>query len=226
MTKVLVAGGTGLVGSFLLRALSDFGEFEVTALARKARSLPLNLKNTQELVFDFDNANHYEKLAKENYAIVFCCLGTTRKLAGSDEKFRQVDLEYPTALLKSLKNTRPVYCLVSSVGADSPRGLYLQTKADLEKRIVSGGVPYVIVRPSLLLGERKEFRPLELFFVKTLGCMQNVMRNKLGLHMAKYAPIHASEVADALLQGALVSLREKRNLILEGRDLATHRSRL
>lgn len=219
MKKALVAGGTGLVGSFLLKALHDKGEFATTALVRRAGALPQNFSNTRELLFDFENPDHYEALAKEHFDFVFCCLGTTLKKAGSAEQFRRVDFDYPKALLKAVKGSQPIFALVSSVGANAPFGLYLKTKADLENTLMTAGIRYVIARPSLLLGERSEFRLAESLFAKTFGCLQHLMRNSLGERVARNAPIHASEVAKALLSGAMEIERTGKNLILEGREL-------
>ncbi|MEN9809728.1 MAG: hypothetical protein RLZZ488_1295 [Pseudomonadota bacterium] len=219
MKKALVAGGTGLVGSFLLKALQESGEFATTALVRRAGALPKELSGTHELVFDFENPAHYEALEKQHFDFVFCCLGTTIKKAGSAEQFRRVDFDYPKMLLDAVKGSKPIFALVSSVGANAPFGLYLKTKADLENALMSAGVRYVIARPSLLLGERSEFRPAEAFFAKTFGHLQHLMRNHLGARIARNAPIHASEVAKALLSGALETERTGKNLILEGRGL-------
>lgn len=113
MKNVLVVGGTGLVGSYLLRALSEEGLYLTTALVRKAGALPSVLQNTRELVFDFENSGQYSKLAEQNYDFVFCCLGTTRKKAGSASQFRRVDFDYPAGILRTVKNTKPVlvWCL-------------------------------------------------------------------------------------------------------------------
>jgi len=219
MKNVLVVGGTGLVGSYLLRALSEEGLYLTTALVRKAGALPSVLQNTRELVFDFENSGQYSKLAEQNYDFVFCCLGTTRKKAGSASQFRRVDFDYPAGILRTVKNTKPVFGLVSSVGADSPTGLYLKTKFDLEQEVFASGLRFVIVRPSLLLGDRQEFRLGESLAIQTFGRLENLFRNHLGNGIAKYAPIHAQAVAQALLAGAKRAAQEDLTLVLEGRSL-------
>lgn len=219
MKKALVAGGTGLVGSFLLKALAADGGFETTALVRRSGVLPSSLARVTERVFDFDNPSSYAALAQESFDFVFCCLGTTRRKAGSAEQFRRVDFEYPSHILKAVSAARPVFALVSSVGADAPTGLYLNTKAELEKDLFESELRHVIVRPSLLLGERQESRPAETLGIKLFGPMSALFREHLGVRMAKYAPIEAAKVAQALLAGAQLCAQDNKSRILEGREL-------
>lgn len=220
MKKALVAGGTGLVGSELLRALDADRDFQTTALVRKTGALSPQLTRTQERVFDFENQQDYGALAAEPFDFVFCCLGTTRRKAGSASQFRRVDFDYPNALLNAVKSTQPVFCLVSSVGAESPTGLYLKTKYDLEQNVFASGLDYVVVRPSLLLGERKEFRFGELLAIKVFGRFEDALRNNFGERIAKYAPVQARDVARALLAAAKRCAERKGRLILEGRGIA------
>lgn len=219
MKKALVAGGTGLVGSELISALEADGDFQTTVLVRKSASLTCATVRTQIRVFDFENQQDYRALASEKFDYVFCCLGTTRKKAGSASQFRRVDFDYPNALLNAVKADRPVFCLVSSVGADSPAGLYLKTKYELEQNIFSSGLDYVVVRPSLLLGDRQEFRFAESMSVKLFGRFADTLRNKFGERVAKYAPVQARDVAYALLAGARLCAAGKGRLILEGRTI-------
>lgn len=217
--KALVLGGTGLVGSFLLETLAQEPDIETTALVRKAGALNNKSDTIRELVFDFENQENYKLLSNSSFDFVFCCLGTTRKKAGSAEQFRRVDFEYPARILEAVQSSAPVFALVSSVGADSPAGLYLKTKFDIEQKVFQSGLNYVVVRPSLLLGERKEFRLAESLSIKIFSSAENLIRNQLGVKMARYAPIHARDVAYALLNAARMCKKEKKNLVLEGKDL-------
>jgi len=224
MVHVVVAGATGLIGRELIRQLEARKDVEFTALVRKAGRLRSISGRVQEAVFDFDDAAAYERLGTEIPCDVFlCALGTTIGIAGSPEAFRKVDLEYPKALAERLAKleTKPVFGAVSSVGAGQPKGLYLTTKADMERALVDSGLPYVIVRPSLLLGSRTEFRLGErvaqllagpfLFFAKMLAPQSKLLW--------KYAPIEASAVAHALLLTCLDEPRVGSARILEGLKL-------
>lgn len=200
---VVVAGATGLVGAELVGLLSARDDVEVVALVRAAKPGRF-AANVRERSFDFEDAAAYASVAADAPAVLFCCLGTTRKKAGSDEAFQRVDRDYPVRLLDAVSSLapKPVFALVSSVGADAPRGLYLRTKAEVEERVVASGLPYVIVRPSLLLGDRAEVRVAERVGIATAGPILSGL-GALSRSLRRYAPIHARDVARALVHLAL-----------------------
>jgi uncharacterized protein YbjT (DUF2867 family) len=221
MVHVVVAGATGLVGREIIRQLEQRKDVAFTALVRKAGRLRALSGRVNEVVFDFEDPAAYGRLGSEIPCDVFlCALGTTLATAGSPEAFRKVDLEYPRAFMAALARLepRPLFGAVSSVGAGKPKGLYLQTKAEMEQALVASGLPYVIVRPSLLLGKRKEFRTGEriaqilsapyLFFAKMLAPQSKLIW--------KYAPIEASAVAHALLLTGLDEPAAGSARIIEG----------
>ncbi len=95
----------------------------------------------------------------------FCCIGTTLAEAGTQEAFRDVDL---LAVVQFAEAARALqvnrFVVLSSVGAN-PRSnkFYLRTKGEMEEAVAAVGFPSVdILQPSLLLGPRKQLRPLEL----------------------------------------------------------------
>jgi len=221
MVQVVVAGATGLVGKEIIRQLEERKDVAFTALVRKAGRLRSVSGRVTEVVFDYDDPVSYERLGAEIPCDVFlCALGTTIKAAGSPEAFRKVDLEYPVNFVKRLAALErgPLMGVVSSMGADKPRGLYLNTKAEMEQTLRESGLPHVIVRPSLLMGERKEFRLGEkimqillkpyLFFAKLLAPQSKLLW--------KYAPIEASAVAHALLLTCLDEPSSGSARVLEG----------
>ena len=121
---------------------------------------------------------------------IFCALGTTIKKAGTEERFRVVDHDYPlTAARLGRAQGATHYLLVSSLGANpQSRVFYSRVKGEVERDLLSVGFPSTtIARPSLLLGERSEFRLGESLF------------SHLGwLIPPKYKPIHVREVARAV----------------------------
>ena len=199
---VVVAGATGLVGRALVAALALRSDVRVVALTRSAGRAPLPAE-VEEAVFDYDDESSYRRLGRELPCdVLYCCLGTTLKAAGSDEAFRRVDLEYPRRLFARAATLlqRPAVGLVSSVGADRPQGLYLETKAEAEVALVASGLPYVIVRPSLLLGERSESRPAERAAQLAFGPLGRAVRAVLpSSGVVRYVPVEAGRVAAALI---------------------------
>jgi uncharacterized protein YbjT (DUF2867 family) len=209
LRHVVVAGATGLVGRELIRQLEARRDLTFTALVRRTGTMGAESGRVHEVVFDFEDPAAYERLGTELPCdVLLCALGTTLQRAGSPEAFRRVDLDYPAALVERLARleTRPLVGMVSSAGAAHPRGLYLNTKAELEKRLVDSGLPYVIVRPSLLMGDRAEFRLGERLFLALLGRPYLFAARLLAPQsrlLWRLAPIHASAVASALLRSCL-----------------------
>jgi uncharacterized protein YbjT (DUF2867 family) len=216
--RALVAGSTGLVGSAVTELLARDPRVAVTALVRKKRGRD----GVAELEFDYESREAYEALGRESYDLLFLCLGTTRKKAGSDDAFRRVDLDYPLDLVRALhgKNAPSAPGLraigiVSSIGAESGRGLYLGTKLALEKAVIDTGVRHVIVRPSFLEGAREEFRLGERVGLATVAPLLKGL-GAIATGMKRYAPIRAEVVARALVR---TMVEGTSSAVLEGKSL-------
>jgi uncharacterized protein YbjT (DUF2867 family) len=158
----LVAGAGGLVGGHLIQALLEAPEYSrVFALTRRPLGREHPKLANRIVVF----ARMAEQLKGMTANEAFCCIGTTRAAAGSDEAFREADLD---AVMHFARAARAVgatrFVVVSSVGADpESKKLYLRTKGEMEAAVATLGFPALdIMQPSLLLGSRKETRPLEL----------------------------------------------------------------
>lgn len=160
--KAIVFGSSGLVGKNLVRCLEADPDCESIELYCRKPSGSLESSKVKERIIDFENlAAELSEMTGEQ---VFCCLGTTQKKAGSKENFEKVDFEYVRKIAR-LSHMRGIkgFHLISSVGAseDSP-SFYLRTKARAENALLE--IPFFklrIYRPSLLIGNREERRPLE-----------------------------------------------------------------
>ncbi len=209
----LVAGVTGLVGNECLRLLSnDAPVAEVRALVRHPLAPETLGPRTREYITDFDELHNHQDWFQVHW--VFCALGTTMRKAGSREAFRRVDYEYPLAIARlALSRGANHFLLVSAIGAN-PRSpfFYNRIKGELEEAV--GALGYrslTIARPSLLLGERQEWRFGEEV-AKRLGWILP----------SRWRPVHASQVAAALVQSAHASLPGVQ--ILENEALRSLRS--
>lgn len=150
----VVAGATGLTGKALvLELLNDPRITRVVALVRARHGLSTHPK-LEEALFE-------EGASGEVY---FCCIGTTIRKAGSRSAFKRSDFDAVMAFAK-LCETRggQSFVMVSAMGASSKAfTLYSRTKGEAEEGVLGFKIPrIVIVRPSLLIGERAENRPLE-----------------------------------------------------------------
>ncbi len=192
-SSAIVIGATGLVGGECIRQLAAHPGFErVTALARRALPSDLVAAKVKTELVDFDRLDARPDVFQATH--LFCALGTTIKQAGSQDRFRQVDFEYPlrAAELALAAGVRH-FLLVSSVDANpASRSFYLRVKGELEVAIEGLGFRSVtVVRPSLLLGDRKEFRLTE-----------ELAKRLSWAFPRKYRPVHARDVAAALVAAA------------------------
>ena len=195
----LIAGATGLVGSHALDLLLARPEYDkVIALVRR----PLDRKNDKldVGVVDFD---HLEDSAQGLLADdVYVCLGTTIKVAGSQEKFRKVDHDYAVSVAEVAKKRGATrLALVSSVGASaSASSFYLRVKGETEKDLGAlGYATFTIARPSFLVGDRKEHRPGEAAGIAVARALSFTLLGGLRV----YKPIEARAVAAALVRATL-----------------------
>lgn len=193
----LIVGATGLVGGHALDLLLARSEYEkVVVWVRR----PLDRKDDKldVRVVDFDKLEGEELRADD----VYVCLGTTIKVAGSKEKFRRVDHDYPVAVAEVAKKRGATrLALVSSVGASaSASSFYLRVKGETEKDLGALGYEtFTIARPSFLLGDRKEHRPGEAAGIAVARALSFTLVGGL----RTYKPIEARAVAAALVRATL-----------------------
>jgi uncharacterized protein YbjT (DUF2867 family) len=193
----LLAGGTGLVGGYLLTMLDEDSYFdEVRALVRR----PSNLRGRKlsEHVVNFAEL-HEDDLSGVTH--VFCALGTTMKKAGGESAFRRVDYEYPLNLARGAASYGASrFLLVSSVGASANAGaFYLRVKGELEAALRA--LPFealYLFRPSILLGSRQEERPGERLGMAAARALEWAMVGSF----RKYRPMPAAVLARAMTVSA------------------------
>ncbi len=197
--KAVILGATGLIGSHLTNILLEDDNFsEVQVIVRK----PLELKNEKlkTMIFDFMD---FSKLSSINADVLFVCIGTTIKTAGSKIAFERVDYEIPLSTAKVLKeNGLETVCLVSSMGASANSSIfYSKVKGKIEEALIALNLNSTgIFRPSLLLGDRKEHRFAEKVS-ETLMSVFDFMIPK------KYKAISAEKVASSMRDFSLKNIK-------------------
>ncbi len=197
--SAVVFGATGLVGRRVTEGLIAHSAWDrVVVIVRRPTGL-VNPKLT-EVIADFNALG--ASAAAMQVDDVFACLGTTIKVAGSKERFRQVDHDFTLAgatLARGQGATR--IALVSSVGADAgSANFYLRVKGETERDVQAIGYGSVILaRPSGLVGERSERRPGERIGVALAGALSFAMVGGL----RRYRPIGADAVARAMIAATL-----------------------
>ncbi len=192
----IVFGATGLVGSELVNHLiRDIRYRAVKVFVR--RELDIEHIKVIENIVNVEKPEEYKDLIKGDD--LFVCLGTTRRKAGSIRKMEEIDRDLPVkiaqaALLNGVKNI----AVVSSIGANaSSRNYYYRIKGEMEEKISTLDFKRkLIVRPSILLGKRDEFRLFESIgkgFMKTFGFLLTGKNRK-------YRGIYDEDVAYAMVR--------------------------
>lgn len=196
----LLLGATGLVGGECLKRLATDDDFDrVIVLTRTSLPETLSGPKIESHVIDFDRIGECRHLLKA--ATVFCALGSTIRKAGTREQFYKVDFTcvHGIAGICAGQGTEH-FLIVSSMGANARSKIfYSRVKGELEEALKR--LPFrslSIFRPSLILGERKEFR-----------CKEEISKfasRFLAFAIpGKYRPVEAADIAKAMLKAAHAS---------------------
>ena len=200
MKTALVIGATGLIGkSLTIKLLENKFYAKVKILVRK--KIDLLHPNLEQIVVDFDDLDTSKIVADD----VFCCLGTTMKVAGSKPAFYKVDFTYPLAVAKAaLENGAKQYLIVTSMGADSKSMIYYnRVKGEIEKVLSDLHYPTLLIfRPSMLLGDRKEERLGEKISKIAMNLISFMTPDR-------YKAIEGEKVANAMIILAQKGIKNK-----------------
>jgi len=196
--RALILGGSGLIGAALARALSrDPGWTQIHLLLRRDPPPSLRLPRVEWTVSPPEDWAQDDTF--RDVDTVFITLGTTRRAAGSARAFRAVDLDLVVATARAAESggVRQLQ-VVSSTGANpASRFLYPRTKGEMEREVSLLHIPsIVLLRPSLLLGDREEPRPGEEFASVLLRPLAPLLRGPL----SPLRPIEAATVAAAMAE--------------------------
>lgn len=192
----LLAGASGLVGSRLLPLLLGATEYSrVLALTR--RPLLLDHARLANRVVRFDGGLE-KQLAGLRCNDAFCCLGTTLRDAGGQEGFRAVDQDLVLKVARVAQAAGAErLVIVSSVGAnEASKNFYLRVKGETEGALARMQFASLdIMQPALLLGLRRNVRPLEFLAQAVFWCVNPLLLGTL----ARYRGMAAGDVAAAML---------------------------
>ena len=196
MSQVLITGATGLVGGHLLRMLLNAPG--VKSVAAPTRRPLADISG----VFNPHDPQLTDALAQvvDPIDIVFCCLGTTRREAGSKEAFVHADytLVIDTALVGKKLGAQHML-VVSAMGANAHSPFfYNRVIGEMEEALIAQQWPRLtIARPSMLIGEREKKRAGETLFAPLFNLLPGNLKS-----------IEARDVASALLAEALSPTQE------------------
>lgn len=201
MSQVLITGATGLVGGHLLRMLLNEPRVHaITAPTRRPLADTVGVFNPHD-----PQLTDALALVTDPVDIVFCCLGTTRREAGSKEAFIHADytLVVDTALTGRRLGAQHML-VVSSMGANAHSPFfYNRVKGEMEEALIAQKWPRLtIVRPSMLLGDREQQRANEKLFAPLFKLLPG-----------NWKSIEARDVARAMLVEALAPGHEGASIL-------------
>jgi uncharacterized protein YbjT (DUF2867 family) len=192
---VILIGTSGLTGSLLLEEL--IWDKSISKIKTFSRS-PLQNTNPKVEQFTLDLLE-LEKYENDFHAdIVFCCIGTTKAKTPDKKAYKAIDYGIPVAAAKLCKtNQIETIIVISALGADSGSSIfYNKTKGEMQDAVLNEGVKNTyILQPSLILGQRKEFRLGEKIGEVLMTLFSLFLFGKL----KKYKAIHAKTIAEAML---------------------------
>ena len=196
MKTALVFGSSGLIGGHLLNELIQSDNYNKIKLF--VRSYHGNNDSKTEIIkTDFNNLeNHKEDIKGDD---CFFCIGTTKQNSPDKNEYKRVELDVPKKIAQIAKsNLVNSFVFVSSGYADpNSSGDYLKFKGLVEEELKRLSFnKLAIMRPSFLIGDRKEKRVGEkvgIFIFKLLSPLF------LG-PLKKMKPIHSKKVAKAMIK--------------------------
>ncbi len=212
MKTALIFGSSGLIGNELLNIIVKNNSYNHIKLF--VRSVLKNNNSKVEIIqTDFTNLKKHKDSIVGNEC--FFCIGTTKKNTPDMDEYRKVEYNIPIDVAKIAKsNSVETFVYVSSLGANSnSSSFYLKNKGQVEEELNNLNFPNLaVIRPSILLGKRKEYRLGE-----SIG--KYVMR-KLSFiflgNLKKYKPIQAQYVAKAMV---IIAKKKQQNFFFESDQL-------
>ena len=195
MKTALLFGSSGLIGGHLLNQLIKNDYYDKIQIF--VRSVPeINDPKVEIIKTDFNNLeNHREDIKGDD---CFFCIGTTRQNSPDKNDYRRVELDIPKEIAQIAKsNSINSFVFVSSGYADpKSSGDYLKFKGEVEEELKRLNFPKLgIMKPSFLLGDRKEKRIGEKIGIFVFKVLSPLFLGPL----KKMKPIHSATVAKAMI---------------------------
>lgn len=196
--KAIIIGSSGLIGRELLDQILLCPDFEeVTLLNRSASGL--HHPKLKEILVDFNQIEDFAEYIQGT--VIFSCLGSTRNKSPDLATYRKIDHDYAINIAQiASKNGAEQFHLISSIGANaSSDNFYLKMKGETERDLKK--IPFKsihIYQPSLLDGQRQEFRLLEKLSIHLMRLINPLLIGSL----KTYQSIRVTVIASAMIKQA------------------------
>jgi len=200
----IILGATGLTGSLLLKRLINDDTYKTIKLFSR-RKTNIQSSKIQEFIGDLLQLDQFKTdfIGDE----VFCCIGTTKKKTQDKTDYVHIDVGIPEAAAKLAKaNNISTFVIISAMGASTNSSIfYNHVKGKAEDVVLSQDIENTfILRPSLIVGDRKENRTGEAFGVMLMKILNPLMFGPF----RKYKSINADIIANAM-QNVVKTKKEK-----------------
>ena len=213
MKTALIFGSSGLVGKNLLNQIINNSNYsKVKIFVRSSREI--SDQKVEVINTDFNDLQKIKNLIIGDDC--FFCIGTTKKKSPDKSEYRRVELDLPKKIAQiSKSNDIKSFIYVSSGFADPKNsGDYLKFKGLVEEEIKSLNFQKIgILRPSFLLGNRKENRVGEKIGIIIFKLLSPLFFGPI----KKMKPIHSETVAKAMIQIANEDIQQT---IFESNEIA------
>ena len=200
--RAIIIGATGATGKSLLPLLTAHSEIErIDCFGR--RNPDFSHPKLYAHQIDFARIETWRNEVQGD--VLFACLGTTLKAAGSKEAQWAVDYEANLEVAKAAReNGVHTLVLVSASGANAASSLfYPRMKGELEQALIALNFPRLIIfRPPLLIRPNSD-----RFGAKITERILHGF-NRIGL-MKSQRPLAVEKLAQAMLKAALLSYHEQ-----------------
>ena len=204
MKTALLFGSSGLIGGHLTKQLIENSSYSKVKLFVRADP-KINNPKIQVIKTDFNNLqNHKDDITGDD---CFFCIGTTKQNAPDKDEYRRIEYNIPVEIAKIAKSNSIKSFLYVSSGFADPKssGVYLKNKGDVEEELKSlNFLKLGIMRPSFLIGDRKEKRIGEKIGIFIFKLISPFFLGPL----KKMKPINSEKVAKAMIKIANENLKK------------------
>ena len=204
MKTALVFGSSGLIGGHLLYQLNKNDNYNKIKLFVRSEIF-INEPKIEIIKTDFnDLENHKEDVKGDD---CFFCIGTTKQNSPDKNEYQRVELEIPKKIAQIARtNSVNSFIFISSIYANpKSSGDYVKFKGLVEEELKKLNFSNLgVLRPSFLMGDRKENRTAEKVGILTFRLLSPLLLGPL----KKMKPINSEKVAKAMIKIANEDLRK------------------
>jgi uncharacterized protein YbjT (DUF2867 family) len=208
----LVFGSSGLVGSHVLSQLISNNNYSKIKLFVRS-SIDISDPKIEIIQTDFNNLkNHREDIKGDD---CFFCIGTTKQNSPDKNEYRSVELDVPKEIAQIAKSNLVNSFVFVSSGYANPKssGDYLKFKGLVEEELKRLSFNKLgIMRPSFLIGDRKEKRLGEKLGILVFKLLSPLFLGPL----KKMKPIQSEKVAKAMIK---ISNGDFRQQVFESNEI-------